>query len=401
MSKQWPHKTVIGLTGNIATGKSAVMGMAAEKGALTLDADQIVHDILEHDAAVQAAIGRAFGADVRRANGTIDRAALASIVFNDEDALRDLERLVHPSVRRAVHRTVDESDASVVMIEAIKLLEGELVEIVDEVWVTRCPRRVQIERLVVCRGMDAETAQTRVAAQNPQETKVARADVVIDTDGTMAETKAQFETAWKRVAPARAEPTREASGKANTPPTPAPPVKTVAAAPGRAAGVSLAGEVIVRRARPSDIPAIILLIQRATQGTIKRKRSEMLAAFSERSYLLGQNGTDVTTAVGWLADSTTAVCIDEFYVYPLEALDATGTALLAEIERSANELICEIAMVFLPEGTAGAIRDLFISAGYRPMRRDQMHRVWQRTVDERQPEGTFILAKVLRDVRVS
>lgn len=200
MSKRWPDKNVIGLTGNIATGKSAVMEMAAEKGALTLDADKAVHHILDGDSSVQTDITRAFGQQLRKPDGGIDRNALADIVFKDPAALKRLEHIVHPAVRRALFQRIDESLAGVVVIEAIKLLEGGLAAECDQIWVTRCPVEKQIERLMVCRGMDRDTATMRVNAQAPQEEKVARADVVIDTDGTMADTKAYFESAWRRLA---------------------------------------------------------------------------------------------------------------------------------------------------------------------------------------------------------
>lgn len=200
MSKRWPDKYVIGLTGNIATGKSAVMDMAAEKGALILDADSVVHHILDGDSGVQTEVARAFGPQVRLPDGGIDRNALAAIVFKDPAALQRLEQIVHPAVRRDLLQRIDESRASVVVIEAIKLLEGGLAEECDQIWVTRCPVEKQIERLMVCRGMDRETATVRVNAQSPQEEKVARADVVIDTDGTMADTRTYFELAWRAVA---------------------------------------------------------------------------------------------------------------------------------------------------------------------------------------------------------
>jgi dephospho-CoA kinase len=201
MSKRWPDKTIIGLTGNIATGKSAVMEMAAEKGAFTLDADEIVHRIQDGDSDVQTDIALAFGQQVRKPDGGIDRKALGSIVFKDPAALRRLEQIIHPAVRRALLQRIDANPAGVVVIEAIKLLEGGLAAECDQIWVTRCPVEKQIERLMVCRGMDPDTATLRVAAQAPQEEKVARADVVIDTDGTMADTRARFELAWGRLAP--------------------------------------------------------------------------------------------------------------------------------------------------------------------------------------------------------
>ena len=136
---RWPDKIVVGLTGNIATGKSSVMRMAAEQGALTLDADKIVHEIMDGDPSVQAAIAVAFGAEVRKADGRIDRPALAAIVFSDPTALRDLEMMLHPAVRTEIIQRVNESQAQVVFIEAIKLLEGPLVDDCNVVWVTACP----------------------------------------------------------------------------------------------------------------------------------------------------------------------------------------------------------------------------------------------------------------------
>lgn len=192
-------RVVIGLTGNIATGKSAVMRLAAERGALTIDADRVVHDLLENDDGIQSAVATAFGPDVRRANGSIDRGRVGQIVFGNPQALARLEGILHPAVRLEIARRVQTTTAPVVMIEAIKLLEGPLAAACDLIWVTACSRERQLERLRVCRGMDDETAATRVDAQPPQAEKIARADVVIDTGGLMRDTQAQFEAAWVAV----------------------------------------------------------------------------------------------------------------------------------------------------------------------------------------------------------
>lgn len=192
-------RRIIGLTGNIATGKSAVMRFAAERGALTIDADRVVHELLDGDTAIQEAVAAAFGPGVRRAGGRIDRAALGRLVFDDPAQLRRLEGILHPAVRAAIARRVAGSEAVVVVIEAIKLLEGPLVALCDQVWVTTCARETQLERLRVCRGMDAADAVARVDAQNPQEEKVARADVVIHTGGLLRETEAQVARAWEEL----------------------------------------------------------------------------------------------------------------------------------------------------------------------------------------------------------
>ena len=121
MSKRWPGKLVVGLTGNIATGKSAVMGLAQERGAYTIDTDQIVRKILATDSDVQIAIAAAIGPSVRRVDGRIKRRTLGSIVFNDPSALRRLELIIHPVVRRMLYNQVDVNNSRVVLIQPIQL----------------------------------------------------------------------------------------------------------------------------------------------------------------------------------------------------------------------------------------------------------------------------------------
>ena len=205
MSKR-QNKIVVGLTGNIATGKSAVMKMAAEQGALTIDADKVVHKLMDSDRSMQAGIIAAFGSEVRRVDGKIDRIRLGGLVFNDPEALRDLEMMMHPAVRANIVAQIESSEAKVVVVEAIKLLEGPLHEECDVIWVADCNLYRQLQRLVVSRGMAEQEAVTRATAQSLQADKVAKADVVIDTNGTMAETKVQIETAWENLPQPTATP---------------------------------------------------------------------------------------------------------------------------------------------------------------------------------------------------
>lgn len=194
-----PRRVIIGLTGNIATGKSVIRQLAADRGALAIDADKVVHVLLDGDRAVQDAVVAEFGPSVRREDGRIDRAALGAIVFADPGALRRLEGVLHPPTRLEIARRIQESTADVVVIEAIKLLEGPLAEVCDQIWVTTCPQSVQLERLRVCRGLDEAAALTRINAQPPQEEKVRRADVVFDTSGLMEATWTQFDSAWSDI----------------------------------------------------------------------------------------------------------------------------------------------------------------------------------------------------------
>ncbi len=190
------ERFIIGLTGNIATGKSAVMQMAKKRGAYTIDADQIVHQIFNENQAVQEAIAGAFGPGVRSADGRINRPALGTIVFNDPKALKQLENIVHPAVYEAVIAMLAGTKTNVIIYEAIKLLESKFRNHCDQIWVTTCTRQKQLERLQIYRGMDEQTARARINAQSPQEEKIAAADVVIDTNGSLSETEEQFWKAW-------------------------------------------------------------------------------------------------------------------------------------------------------------------------------------------------------------
>jgi dephospho-CoA kinase len=392
------HRTkriVVGLTGNIATGKSAVMRFAAEQGALAIDADKVVHHIMDNDASMQAAIAVAFGSDVRRQDGTIDRARLASIVFSDPAALHDLELMMHPAVRVEILERIQASDADVVFIEAIKLLEGPLREQCDQVWVTDCSNFHQIQRLMICRGMDDETAALRVNSQAPQADKLAQADVVINTEGTMAETRQQVEEAWSALPfhllapqPVAVDDTDRVADDAES-----------VTVDGDTASDAVP-TLLVRRARPSDLPAILLLIQRATGGGRKMKRAELLMAMSERSYLIGQIESEICAVVGFAIESGLAR-IEELYFYPAKKATSIGKALLAEVEQSASQHICEAIFAFPQQSGPEAELTLFTASGFEHRTFDDLPRAWRRALDNSQPDGSTMWVKTLRDVRIA
>ena len=196
------HKLVVGLTGNIATGKSAVMALAAELGAETIDADKVAHGILR-SVVVKHDIRLLFGDGVFDSSGEVDRPALGKVVFSDPAKLRALEDITHPAVRREIGRKIADSQAKVVVVEAIKLLEGPLKDHCDQVWVTACSAETQIQRLMTYRESTEADARQRVNAQSPQADKIALADVVIDTNGSMEQTVQQFSEAWKRLTSAK------------------------------------------------------------------------------------------------------------------------------------------------------------------------------------------------------
>jgi dephospho-CoA kinase len=185
----------IGLTGNIACGKSSVGRLLVARGAQYVDADRLVHTLMEPGRPENDQIVARFGPAVRRSDGTIDRPALGAIVFADPAALRDLEAILHPGVRAEIRRLLATSEAPIFVVDAIKLIEGGLAREMDAVWVVTCPREEQVRRLTTERGLTAEQAEARISAQGAQEEKVRQATVVIDNSGSLAETERQVEAA--------------------------------------------------------------------------------------------------------------------------------------------------------------------------------------------------------------
>jgi len=207
---------LIGLTGNIATGKSSVAAILEELGARVIDADVLVHGLMEPGTDVWLRIAEAFGREMLGQGGNIDRSKLAALVFSDPEALRRLEWIAHPAVgaevERILHRIEEEGSGNggasdgeeglhepVAVLEAIKLLESGLAEECDVVWVVVAPREVQIERLMRTRGLSSSEAAMRIDAQPPQEEKIESADVVIRNLGSLEQLRDQVEELWRRV----------------------------------------------------------------------------------------------------------------------------------------------------------------------------------------------------------
>jgi dephospho-CoA kinase len=188
---------IIGLTGNIATGKSTILNYAASKGAYVIDADKLAHQAMAPNGPAYPAIVDVFGREVLHEDGTINRRALGKIVFADAEKLGQLEQIVHPAVFELARRELDATDCSVIVLEAVKLLEaGLLVTLCDEVWVVASTPEVQIQRLRDHRNMDEADARLRMKMQSPQAAKINQADRVIYNSGTLEELTTQLDRIW-------------------------------------------------------------------------------------------------------------------------------------------------------------------------------------------------------------
>jgi dephospho-CoA kinase len=192
---------LVGLTGGIGSGKSTVARMLQARGAVVFDADVLARQAVEPGTPAYRAIVERFGAHILAPGGDIDREALASIVFADPAARRDLEAIVHPEVRRMFAEASEayaDTDA-VVVLSAPLLVETGMHTAFDVLIVVSATERTQIERLMRDRGMSEEKIRARIAAQAPLEEKAAVADILIDNEGTLEELEAQVERAWQEL----------------------------------------------------------------------------------------------------------------------------------------------------------------------------------------------------------
>lgn len=191
---------ILGLTGNIASGKTTAGLTLLELGAFSYtDADQVVHELYLPGQPLVARLAEAFGHGVVAPDGGVDRRALGELVFNDRDSLTRLETLVHPAVQTALVARLRGIPADGVgVLDAIKLVEGGYAPLCHAVWVVTCPEAVQLRRLVEQRGLTPEEARARLAAQPALAPKLAAATEVIDNGGSLDDLRQQIVAAWQR-----------------------------------------------------------------------------------------------------------------------------------------------------------------------------------------------------------
>ncbi len=201
---------VIGLSGGIGTGKSTVAGILARLGAVVIDADAIVHELQAPGTPMLAEIAAAFGGEVLRPDGSLDRARLGELVFRDPEARRRLGQLVHPAVGAEMRRRLDaarEAGVGLVVLDIPLLFEGRKAGTgsasllgFDATVLVYAPEALQIERQLARDGHGRDEALRRVRSQMPIEEKRALADFVIDNSGSLAETERQVRELYERLA---------------------------------------------------------------------------------------------------------------------------------------------------------------------------------------------------------
>ncbi|MEC5149620.1 dephospho-CoA kinase [Cryobacterium sp. GrIS_2_6] len=194
---------LIGLTGGIASGKSTVASALAEYGAVVVDADRLAREVVEPGTPVLAAIATEFGTALVAPDGALDRQALGAIVFGDPAALARLNAIVHPAVRSLTNERIRAAGlanpSAVVVYDVPLLVEAAVEHWFDLVVVTQATPETRMQRMVDLRRMSQEDAAQRIRNQADDAERLAIADVVIDTDGTLEDTLRQVDELWERV----------------------------------------------------------------------------------------------------------------------------------------------------------------------------------------------------------
>ena len=370
----WPEKFVIGLTGNIATGKSVVRRMLEHLGAYTIDADTLSHRAIAKGAPGYQPVVDVFGKFILDASSEIDRAKLGRLAFNDPDVIKNLEAIVHPLVEQAVDLMIRRASQRVVVIEAIKLLEGKLAAQCDTIWTTYAPELVQKTRLMEKRGMTEQEAMQRIQSQPLQEEKLAVANVVIQNSGSFENTWKQVVAGWKVISPL-----------SDT--SPLVPRKTGA------------GELVVQRGRPADSANIAALITRLSGRSRSLSPDDVMAAFGDKAFLLLMAHKQLVGLAGWQVENLVSRTTD-MYLDPSITIAPALKALVTEIEHASQDLQCEASLLFLPLQWSTQ-EDAWKEMGYSRRTPQTLGvQAWHDAALESQPTNTILLFRQLRQDRV-
>ena len=376
MSK-WDGKYVIGLTGNIGTGKTVVRRMLEHLGAYGIDADALSHRVIARGGPGYKKVLEVFGQWLMGADGEIDRKKLGRVVFDDPAALKRLEAIIHPYVIQAIDILISRATQSVIAVEAIKLDDLRLDKTCDSIWVTIAPLDTQLTRLQERRKMSRHEAMQRINAQPTKEARVASSSVIIKNDGSFEETWAAVNAAWKRFVPA----------EVSAPATVVVPRKQTSV-----------GVMSVLRGKPRHSSEIAQLLNQVNVGA-HLSRMDIMAAFGEKAFLLLQVGESLQGLIAWQVENLVSLTHD-IVLNPSIPPEQALPLLFNEMEKASKDLQAEAALVFVPDALT-KFAEVWKGLGYA--QRDPVTlgvTAWQQAAQDAQPENTVLFFKQLRVDRV-
>jgi dephospho-CoA kinase len=383
------NKYIIGLTGNIATGKSIVLRMLKELGAYTIDADDVAHILMRRGGPLYDKIVAEFGRYVLDEDAEIDRSKLGEIVFAAPRALAHLENITHPTVNAVARRLIANAKANVVAIEAIKLIESGLAKECDAVWVVTAGLDVQLQRLMSKRRMSGPQAMLRIDAQPPQEAKIAHATVVVDNSGDILETwrvvQRRF-AAIPRVAALPAEPVRAITAREAVPAVEGVPAEALR-------------KLEVRRARRGDLAAMGAALAQATRGGQAPDEAQMMEKFFSKGYFLAWAGEHLLGLVGLHTENLIAT-VDDFIVRSSVLWPTVGKTLLDAVEADVHQLSCEVALLFVRPDVGSVAAILFERSGYQKQQPTNLIKMWREAAEEYTGDGSMLFVKQMLERQI-
>lgn len=425
---------IIGLTGNIATGKSTVCEILEQLGARVIDADKLAHAALKRGAPAWRGVIDAFGYDILQADGNVDRRKLGAVVFGDAAKLRVLEQLTHPAVGTELALMVRDAlnapgaQEQVLVVEAVKLYEAGMHEFMDALWVVTAPIEEQRRRLMQDRGMSQADADARLAAQPALDAKLARADVVIDNGASIEETRVQVLRAFAMIDPATAidktplilkwlrlepktaptpsatelstaGPEREPESVGTSQPETVAAVSTATVGPSQGTNgttETTAASWIVRRAAPSDARSLASLLARIEGRAEPLGREEMLERQGKYAYWLVLGNNRPVALAAWQAENLAAIVRELWTANPDDAPRALSQ-LLEAIEIEADALTCEVVVLLVPARATDPAHIAAESSGYALTTLDEL-KTWRSVIEPLRQHDEPIYAKRLREI---
>ena len=393
-------KYIIGITGNIATGKSLVRKMLEHKGAYTIDADGLAHQVMAPKAPAFRPVVEWFGRWIIGQDGRIDRTRLGTVAFSHPVALLTLEKITHPIIGKAIDTLIERSEHKIIVVEAIKLIDGDLADKVDTIWVVDAEPKVQLARLMQKRGLSQDEAVRRIRVQSPQREKIENATVVITNNGDVNATWAQVQAEWDKMM-AQLEPAPPA------PPPPTQPVVPIASAPASSpatdptiprATVSPDG-LVVHRPKREDLAALADLFNKA-KGT-DLTETDIMLSFTETSYLVAEYNGKMIGAVGFVVENLITQSSD-IVVMPGVTVAPVIEALITNMEVASQSLQSEVSFIYLNGTRDVELINLFTAKlGYEETElEDITFTAWREAIRASQPADTNIYSKKLREDRV-
>jgi dephospho-CoA kinase len=351
--------------------------MLEHLGAFGIDADALAHRATAKGAPGYKKVVTQFGQWILKDDGEIDRKKLGRLVFNDPEALKILEDIVHPLVIQAIDYIIKRIKHKVIVVEAIKLLESEIKVNCDSIWVTYTPPETQLERLVFRRKMSVLDAKQRIDTQPPQEEKIKAANVVIRNVGSVEETWKQVFENWQKLVPQQAS-----EGEVTL-----------------ATTQSIRGELTVRRGTPRRSSEIAEFLNQFYKNGQMYSRKDIMEMFGEKAFLMLQAGNSLVGILGWQVENLVARTVD-FLLLESVPFENAIPLLMNEMERASGELQCEISLLFLNDEMAKQVR-IWQQLGYENTSPEDLKvAAWVNAARDSMPVGSKLLFKKLRDDRI-